>query len=409
MVGRCRGPLAAAIVLLLGCGCQQRPEGWSERDRRVLATLSLSGLTLPSTPSNRFGDEPLARALGKRLFFDLRLSGDRKRSCASCHIPDRGFVDGLARPQGSELGSRNTPTVVGAAYGAWFYWDGRRDSLWSQALIPFEAPAEMGGSRVAVVRTLLSDPAYRSQLSALLGSLPPPAWGQTLPLQAGPYGDPATQAAWGALSAPDQHRVNQLYATAGKAIAAFERTLLLTPGPLDRYVDGLSEDRPEGAKSDAELTRKQKEGLALFISDRTRCLRCHNGPRLTNDGFHNIGTGKLEGEGRLDFGRALGVQAVLLDEFNCRGKYSDARQDDCTQLRFLSKADHGDLRGAFKVPSLRLVGRTAPYFHDGRFRTLEEVVRFYNEPGAMADGMELEPMGLNEGEVSALVAFLSIL
>ncbi|MEM7678023.1 MAG: hypothetical protein AAF449_18680, partial [Myxococcota bacterium] len=138
------------------------------------------------------------------------------------------------------------------------------------------------------------------------------------------------------------------------------------------------------------------------------CLRCHNGPRLTNGGFHNIGTGTLQGEG-LDFGRIFGIRSLLMDEFNCRGPYSDASPDACRGLRFLNQRDDVHLEGAFKVPSLRLVSRTAPYFHDGRFETLEAVVRFYNSPKMVADGVELEPLGLTDTEVAALVAFLEVL
>ncbi len=407
VAGRRRRRLAAALIVASVASCDDAGD-WSNRDRRILQTLTLTHLgPPPADPSNRFSTDPRAIRLGKKLFFDRRLSGDGQRSCATCHQPDKAFADGLARPAGTGPGGRNTPTVIGAAHGQWFYWDGRRDSLWSQALIPFEAAKEMGGSRVAVIHTIAKDPDYRAQFSALIGALPDDRWLDRLPAQAGPYGDPATQAAWHSMPLPDRRRVDRLYAVVGKAIAAYERTLTLEPGPLDRFVDALAERR----RSDAHrhLTPSQRRGLALFISDRTRCLRCHNGPRLTNDGFHNIGTGKLEGAGALDFGRVFGLRAFLIDEFNCRGVHSDASADDCHQLRFLNRKDVDHMTGAFKVPSLRLVSKTAPYFHDGRFETLDQVVRFYNAPAPTADGVELAPIGLNDQEIADLVSFLTIL
>ena len=394
------GLLTAVAVV----GCRSEADRWSDRDLRILRTLRLSGAgPVPDSPSNRFADNPAAAAWGKTLFFDQRLSGDGKRSCGTCHMPKRHFTDGKTTAVAVGPTRRNTPTVIGAAYHRWFYWDGRRDSLWSQALIPFEAPEEMGASRTHVVSTVARDAEHRRRYVALFGNLPSTEWLDRWPAQAGPFGHGATREAWHRLSASDRQRINQIYANIGKAIAAYERTLVPEPSPLDRYLDALA----DGTKA-PPLTDEQRRGLALFIDDRTRCLRCHNGPMLTNRGFHNIGTGNLRGA-NLDFGRVFGVQAVLMDEFNCRGIYSDAQPEQCTALRFLDRAAHGHLEGAFKVPSLRGVSKTAPYFHDGRFATLEEVVRFYNAPQAKVDGVELDPIHLSDAEVADLVAFLEIL
>jgi cytochrome c peroxidase len=140
---------------------------------------------------------------------------------------------------------------------------------------------------------------------------------------------------------------------------------------------------------------------------KTRCLRCHNGPMLTNGGFHNVGTGTFGGE-RPDFGRAFGLRAVLLDEFNCVGPFSDARREACLELRFLNKDAHIPLDGAFKTPSLRNVSATAPYAHDGRFADLDQVLRHYNTPPAVTSSgpHELGPLGLTDQELRHLRAFL---
>ena len=392
----------ALFSVMVFTDCTEASDGWSARDRQIVASLRLEAAgPVPPSPSNRFADSPQAAELGRKLFFDTRLSGSGKIACATCHQPPRHFADGRATAVGAGPGRRNTPTVIGAAYQRWFYWDGRRDSLWSQALIPFEAPDEMGSSRVQMIRIVLRTPAYRRLYEAVFGVPPVDAWLRRLPAHAGPFGAPATRDAWHRMAPAVRDRVNRIYANLGKAIAAYERTLTPAPSPFDRYADGLV------AGSEAALTPAQRRGLALFIDDRTRCLRCHNGPMLSNGGFHNIGTGNLQGE-HLDFGRLFGLQAVTRDEFNCLGRYSDAAPDACTALRFINRGDH-HLQGAFKVPSLRAVSKTAPYFHDGRFATLREVVEFYNAPEARIDGIELDPIHLSATEVDDLVAFLEIL
>jgi cytochrome c peroxidase len=143
---------------------------------------------------------------------------------------------------------------------------------------------------------------------------------------------------------------------------------------------------------------------------RTQCLQCHNGPMLSNGGFHNIGSGNFTGE-LLDFGRVFGIRAVLTDEFNCLGPYSDAEPDDCQELTYLNTDSHVPLEGAFKVPSLRHLLQTAPYFHDGRFATLREVMEYYTTPPAfeVVGPHELRELHLSEDEVSELVQFLGTL
>lgn len=157
----------------------------------------------------------------------------------------------------------------------------------------------------------------------------------------------------------------------------------------------------------------QNNPIAAGMPIRTRqrplaqCLQCHNGPLFTNRGFHNVGTGGLTGE-HLDFGRMVGIQAVLQDEFNCLGIYSDAEPEDCHSLRFLNKSAHMPVQGAFKTPSLRNLLQTAPYFHDGRFSTLKQVIEFYNNP-PQVERNELRPLNLSKQEMDQLTSFLRTL
>ena len=165
--------IVLAALALVGLGaCAEPTPTFGDAEQAILASLSLAALRdPPPDPSNRVADDPRAVALGRRLFFDPRLSGDGTRSCASCHEPARFFTDGRATGQGVEVLARNTPTLVGSAWQTWFYWDGRRDSLWSQAIVPIEAPKELAGTRVGAVRLLAGDAQYRKHYEALFGVL----------------------------------------------------------------------------------------------------------------------------------------------------------------------------------------------------------------------------------------------
>jgi cytochrome c peroxidase len=397
---------AAAVILCASWLHAAEPQSWTEREKRILQSLELSSAGAPRPdPSNRVADNAEAAALGKQLFFDPVMSGNGKLSCASCHVPEKYYTDGRARSVGVRETGRNTPTIVGSAYQSWFYWDGRRDSLWSQAMIPFEAAAEMGGSRMAVVRRIGTHAEYRQAYDRIFGPYPAELLRPELPTHAGPFGDAALVAAWSALPAGTQRRINEVYARVGKVIAAYERTLLPRASRFDRYVSTLL-SRGEAAARPL-LSPSEVAGARLFLDDRTRCLRCHNGPIFSNGGFHNVATGSFEGE-RLDFGRSLGLRAVLLDEFNCLGPFSDAAPDDCLELRFLNRDAHIPLAGAFRTPTLRNLAATAPYGHDGRFADLAQVLRHYNAPPSVeqAGPHELAPLGLADQELDQLRAFL---
>ncbi|MEM7612869.1 MAG: cytochrome c peroxidase [Pseudomonadota bacterium] len=366
--------------------------------------------------SNRFADDRNAARLGEQLFHDTNLSGNGEVSCATCHQPERFFTDGKRLGQGLGHAMRNTPGLIGVSEQSWFYWDGRRDSLWSQALVPFEAAEEMGSSRVAIVRHIARDPGYRAQYEAIFGDLPDFAI-DTLPEHAGPIGDAASKDAWYRLPRATQGDVNAVFVNLGKSIEAFQRAL---PAPMSRFdkhvISQIVGDVGHGLAADHQselaevgLSESESAGLALFLDDeKTNCMRCHNGQWFTNQGFHNIGTGGFSGD-RLDFGRVYGLQAAIRDEFNCLGPYSDAPREACKELIYLSSSAHVPLEGAFKVPTLRNLTQTAPYMHDGRFATLEAVVEHYRNPPTEGPPHELQPLALTDQEAGHLVAFLKSL
>ena len=364
----------------------------------MLRSLALTALgPLPAQPTNHLADNPAAAALGRALFFDPRFSASGTLSCASCHVPDKAFTDGIAQARGEGQTARNTPDLIGAGYRPWLYWDGRRDSLWAQALIPLEAPLEMGGSRVHMLRQLANEPDYRSRYQALFGALPDL---DGLPQSAGPLGTSAQIDSWNSIPDARRREIDRAFSNLGKALEAFERRIAPVPGRFDAYVVGSQ-----------PLSSDEEAGLQLFMdATKTHCLRCHNGPLLTNQGFHNIGTGTFEGA-QMDFGRVFGLQAVLMDEFNCLGPYSDGTQDDCGQLTHAPRQEVPDeYSGAFKVPGLRNLTLTAPYMHDGRYTTLEEVVEHYRKPppAARAAG-EIQPIEITDAQARQLVAFLKTL
>jgi len=174
------GLLKVAVVLVaVGislAACQQwssSPPDWTEPEIIVLKSLWLESLPdLPPDPSNAVADNPAAVEFGRQLFFDTRLSANGGISCATCHQQERRFTDGLRKAQAIGTTLRHTPSIVGTAYSPWQFWDGRRDSQWSQALAPLEDANEHATDRAQVVNLIADDPAYRLSYESLFGALP---------------------------------------------------------------------------------------------------------------------------------------------------------------------------------------------------------------------------------------------
>jgi cytochrome c peroxidase len=362
-------------------------------EEEVARIVRMSPLpSLPPDPTNRVADDPVAARLGHRLFFDTRLS-PAGISCAACHDPARHFTDGRALARGIGESTRNAPTVVDAARRRWTGWDGKFDSLWSQALSPIENPLEMGSTRERVVAVVREDDELRRLYEACFGPMPS-----------------ATT-----LAEPEARDI----ATANilKALGAYQRRLLSEPAPIDRLVASLAAPAT-GADAAAErvgeeaLTPEALRGLALFVS-KAGCHQCHRGASFTDEEFHNLG---LPGANRRvadDPARLAAVDFLQANPWNAAGTWSDApASPKAAVVRGLRRS--GDLFGQFRTPSLRGVALTAPYMHDGRFASLEEVVRFYDTlEGASPVGhhgeMVLEPLGLGERGRADLVAFLRAL
>lgn len=324
------------------------------RNTKVIA-LVLTGLLLFVSPQSSLSEEPgqpqplgqLPKVripshnlqfdakveLGKLLFFDSRLSKDGSVSCASCHVPAAGFSDPrqFSLGVGGKQGGRNAPPAMNAAYNHLQFWDGRAGSLEEQALGPIQNPIEMAETLEGVVRKLSKVKAYRDRFRAVFG------------------GDVS----------PDN---------IAKAIAAFERTLISTNSPFDRFISG----------DKSALSEAAQRGFELF-QGKARCVLCHNGPNFTDNKFHNIGVPQ---------------SGPLTEDV---GRYAVTKRESD--------------RSAFKTPSLRSVALTAPYMHTGGFKTLDEVMEFYNKGGAPVTGKDafMTALSLTDQEKKDLVEFMNSL
>ena len=318
-----------AVLALAGCAALQG--NWaSQATPTVLpADAMLRPVAVPAPPDNVPNEARVE--LGRALFFDPRLSGSAMISCATCHNPALAWADGqpTAVGDGAKRLSRKTPTVLNTAYQPLQMWDGRKTSLEDQALGPIGSPVEMNMPLEKMTEHLRAIPGYA------------PMFERAYPGQGvGP-------------------------ATVAKAIASYERTIVSTESPFDRWRKG----EPQAVGDDV------KRGFALFNS-KARCAMCHQGWNFTDNGFHNIGLRALPGEAEDD------------------GRFAHRK------IKVL--------KGAFKTPTLRDVALTAPYMHDGQYRTLEEVVDHYDRGGDDKSNLSpnLQPLGLTAQEKADLVAFM---
>jgi cytochrome c peroxidase len=375
---------------------------WSPAEVDMLKSLWLGSLpSVPPDPSSAVADDPRAAALGHRLFFDARLSANNQISCATCHRPDLVFTDGRPQALGTQPHRRNTMPLIGPAYSTWLLWDGRKDSLWAQAIDPIESPDEQGSTRLHALHLIGRDESYRAAYEEIFGPLPDLSDFNRFPDSGGPVDYSPYRANWERMDPADQAAVTQVLVNVGKAIAAYERLILPGPSRFDAYVQAILEGDLETMKT--ALTADEIAGLRLFIGP-ADCVRCHHGPLFTDNRFHNTGVPQAEGPPP-DEGRAAGLSRVLADEFNCLSQYSDAAEPDCLARR-QAETETGRVY-AFKSPTLRNIAQTGPYMHAGQLATLRVVLDHYNQaPPAPLGQSELAPLGLTGTELAHLEAFL---
>ncbi len=376
---------------------------WDEQEIAVLRCLSLASLPpLLRDPSNKYEEDPRAIALGRKFFFDHRFSGNVKVACATCHPENMNFADNLPLAHGMGTTTRRSMPLIGMAYQSWYFWDGRKDSLWSQALGPFESPVEHGFTRTLCAKVIIEH--YKKEYEEIFGVLPL-FNKRDLPAVAKPSSDePDALKAWVRMPIDKKMAVNRIYANMGKAIAAFVRTIIPGESRFDMYVNALV--KKDKAAMKAAMTNEEVKGLRLFIG-KGKCTNCHNGPLFTNGEFHNI---RVPRPVRLqpDNGRADAIIKVLADEFNCLSVYSDARRRECKELRFID-IDRDKYMAAFKTPTLRNVAERAPYMHAGQFATLSDVLTFYRDLNPEERPEDLEHGDLSDDQLLQHEAFLKAL
>ncbi len=381
--------------VLISSAAETGIHSWDPKEISAIRSLWIGSLPpLPKDPSNAHADDPAAMALGKKLFFDFRFSGNMKVSCATCHRSDMNFTDDLPLAHGMGFTTRRSMSLLGVAYNAWFFWDGRKDSLWSQALGPLESNVEHGFTRTSCAYLICKT--YRHEYETIFGKIPDIKNVAACPTTE----DIAVLKAWASMTPAQRDNVDRIYANMGKAIEAYVRTILPGQSRFDKYAEAIT-DKDTTSLSKI-FTTEEAEGLRLFIG-KAKCTNCHNGPLFTNGDFHNTGVPE-PAQLPHDNGRADGIRKVLSDEFNCMGRYSDAGSGDCAELRYLD-TDTAKYAGAFKTPTLRNVAERSPYMHAGQFSTLREVLEFYRQ----SKSHELGHSELSDKELGEIEAFLRTL
>jgi cytochrome c peroxidase len=375
----------------------------------------------PLDPTNRYQKDPMAAALGHKLFFEADYAGPLlvgndgnngglgmvgetgKISCASCH-EGPWLIDLRTNPNNVSLGAdvipRNAATMINTAYySPWIENDGLLDSIWSEAMVDVEFDLGFNSSRLRLAHVIFDE--YRAEYDAIFDPDLDPALDPAHPEAARfPADARPGSPEWDAMTPEDQDHVTGIFVSFGKALHAYLDLLVSKDAPFDRYVAG---------ETDA-LTPAAKRGLLLFVG-KAACVECHSTPHFSDDDFHNTG---LAAEGPFisttERGRYDRIDFLLAHEFNSSSKWSDDRSTG--RLDGVTKDEA--LIGAWRTKGLRQVAETPPYMHSGQFATLEEVIDFYDEGGHSAGfhGTKddvMQPLGLSAAEKSDLIEFLKSL
>jgi cytochrome c peroxidase len=292
--------------------------------------------------------------LGRKLFFDRRLSGDGTMSCATCHDPQQGFSDGmeisLSYPTTSNW--RNSPTLYNVAFQKRLFHDGRAKSLEEQALFPMMSAFEMNQNLSFVEEEIRAVPEYQADFTAIFGD-----------------GDTTKE------------RI-------AEAIAAFERTIITCDAPLDRFLTGNKH----------ALSPEAQRGYDIF-TNKGGCIRCHHGTTLNDGKFHVLLV--PENPQHLNNPKIAATRRFVAKLNN----FEDYRELTEDPGRYLITKDRGDWK-AFKTPALREAAATAPYMHNGIFASLDEVIDFFDAGGGKGNN-EIQPLHLTTVEKSQLKTFLA--
>ncbi|MCB0822933.1 MAG: c-type cytochrome [Bacteroidales bacterium] len=335
--------LALLPVLILIAACKKEVSTPDDNKEPLVYDPTPDSVDIPDWVSGSYlgylyipDDNPLTLEgieLGRKLFYDKKLSGDNSKACSSCHLQEYGFSDTARFSEGisGEVGTRQAMAIINLGWSDNFFWDARAVSVEDQAFGPVVNPIELNTTWPEVEAKLQADPNYPSLFYKAFGT----------------------------------KIIDSVLVT--RAIAQFERTLVSFNSKFDKYFYQF-----EPVFDSSEI-----RGFNLFFGQ-AECIHCHSGPMLTDNTFRNNGLDNL---------------------------FTDNGLGDITG----TETDNGK----FKVTTLRNIANTAPYMHDGRFGTLEEVIAHYNS-GVKANSPNLDPeldhfvggLGLTEQDIDDLAAFL---
>ncbi len=319
------GGLAVALALLCGAGAAVFADARSDRTAWQQAFQRPAEIPFPE--SNPYSEAK--SRLGRTLFFDPILSASKARSCATCHNPGLSWGDGQARAIGEKQLPLRSPSLLDVAWTPKLGWDGHFRDIEAVAFAAILNPVNMNMTEKALLERLSAIPGYAEAFDSAFGK--------------------------GEIT---RHKIEL-------ALATFERSIVSSDAPFDRWIKG----------NETAIDAPAKRGFDLFVG-KAHCVMCHNGWQLTDASFHDIGTATNG-----DIGRGA---------------------------LFPSSAK---LRYAFKTPTLRDVARRAPYMHDGSIKTLEAVVDLYDRGGIERPSRSelIVPLGLSKDEKADLIAFLHTL
>lgn len=314
-------------------------------------------LDINAFDSTNIDTSPQRIALGKKLFFEKKLSGNNKRSCASCHLPDKYFTDGLKQSiafDGKNVVRRNAPSILYAAYQHTNFWDGRAPTLMHQVFDVTAAANEMNADAGQVTKKLAADKKYRRQFAKAF---------------------------------PEQEKQESItFQHIAKAIAAYEKSLPVMTSAFDKYMNG----------DKAALSAQQIAGFNLFMG-KAQCGTCHFAPLFN---------GLLPPLYNISEVESLGMTTNA--DFSKPVADTDSGRYHIMPSPFYI--------GAFKTPTVRNAAKTAPYMHNGGLQQLTEVVEFYNKGGGNGMGLHFpdqtlsaRPLDLTREEIASLVSFMESL
>jgi len=370
------------LWLMLACQAPLVPAqavpglGLSRSEQQQILALGPWPPSWRADPSNRVSGDPLAIELGRRLFLDPRMSPVGYIACVTCHQPDRSFADHKARAHGLADLPRNTPALANLRLQRWFGWGGSSDSLWMASIRPMLDAREFDGSPATVARLFARD----AELAACYRRV---------------------------FAVSAQRDLERTLVNVGKALAAYQETLVTGRTPFDDFRDALAR-RDWGAASTYPAAALR--GLRLFVGQ-AACVRCHAGPNFSDGEFHPgaapeagvaIAVAGLGG----DSGRLEGSRSVATSRLNLLGPYNDdaTRRNALATQRLVVRESQ---RGSFRTPSLRNVAHTGPYLHNGQDDRLQDALQHLARTSPAPGAVPAAPLAADE--VRDLTAFLASL